>query len=270
MNAVDVLKQSFNFYKNLFNELFWIGVAAVSVPFLAGLMVVLTGQHGLFNVLAMLCGMLVSLYSILYVHQVSVSGERSFTHVFSVLPGKLVAYIKTILVMILCVAAAAIPTVMFLILSKQSPMLFSWLAIVGMVFCIWVFYRISLVVFVAILTNKSGFSAVERSSELVKNNPLFIRILLIYGAVTLLYLIPVIFAMRNWGTASLQLLIVESFLGVFAGQFYTVYFYRAYTVLNEQRPEGGVMTLDYAPPGPASDVQNPATDNDDNNKPEPK
>lgn len=270
MNAVDVLKQSFNFYKNLFNELFWIGVVAVSVPFLAGLMVVFTGQSGLFNVLGMLFGMLVSLYSILYVHQVSVSGERSFTQVFNVLPGKLVPYIKTVLVMILCVAVAAIPTALFLVFTKQNPVIFSLLTIVGMLFCIWVFYRISLVVFVTILTDKSGFAAVERSSELVKQNPLFIRVLLVYSLVTLLYIIPVIVALQYWGDASLQLLIVESLLGVFAGQFYSVYFYRTYTLLNEQRPEAGVMAMDDTPPGPAADVQNPVADDHDNNNPEPK
>lgn len=267
MNAIDVLKQSFNFYKNLFNELFWVGLAAVSVPFLAGLMVVMTGQYGLFNVLGMLSGMLVSLYSILYVHQVSVSGERSFTQVFNVLSGKLVPYIKTVLVMMLCVAAAAIPTGLFLVFTKQNPLIFSLLAIVGMLFCIWVFYRISLVVFVTILTDKSGFAAVERSSALVKKNPLFIRVLLVYSLVTLLYIIPVLFALRNWGDASIPLLIVESLLGVFAGQFYSVYFYRAYTVLNEQRPEAGVMVMDFVAP---DHTNIPEQDADDNNKPEPK
>lgn len=288
MNAVDVLKQSVNFYKNLFTELTTLGLYISGVVFINETMQYMGMGNGLFSFLTVLTTLFGSMFLVLYVDQFARHGARDFSPVFAPFKAKLWPYIKTLLLLFVLALICMLPVVMIISLLVNHKLIAFMLAGFAMVLLIWAVYRLVLFTNVVLLSDESGMAALQRSSDLAKANPLLLNALVIYIGITFLISLPEFFIGYIWGRESFQSVAYQSLINVFLVPFGTVYVYRLYILINEQRPLQ-VMTLDFAeqtqPPQaaaentdaaqgvePNADTANSVNveNTPDDNKPEPK
>ncbi|MCP5326950.1 MAG: hypothetical protein H7A09_11600 [Oceanospirillaceae bacterium] len=294
MNAVDILKQSFHFYKNLFSELTTLGLYIYGAVFIDELMQYIGLANPLTGFFAFLLVFFSPVFIVLYVHQFASGGGREFGLVWPSFKTKLWPFIKTILLLALFALLIFIPVGFMISLFSGNKVLGLLLALVCGVFVIWACYRISMVMNVVLLSEQSGLAAIQRSSDLAKDNPFMVSALLTYVVLFAVFGLPEFITAYLWGMDSFQTATYQCLIGVFLTPFGTVFLYRVYTLVNEERPLEA-MTLDFAaqpqnaaenqleqapegqevteannPDVNAADTQSAENHAADNNKPEPK
>lgn len=300
MNAVDVLKQSFNFYRNNFYQLIALGMYIAGATLLNKLAAYIGVPNPLTALLSMLAALIGPLYLILYVHQVSQDGNHAFSSVFGSLMPKLWPFFKTAIYLSVLGLVTILPQVMILNAVPDNKVLIFCLAAVLVVFVLWALYRMLMFTYVVLLGDQAGSDALVRSYKLSENNSLLRNCALLYFIlVAAIYVCGYVLA-SHWGGRSLPLFAYDFLIDVFFKTFVAVFLYRVYTLVNEERPLQA-MTLDFAaqpqnaaenqpeqapetqaaaqapavsgannPDVNTADIQSAESSAADNNKPEPK
>ena len=237
MTAIDVFKQSLNFYAQLFNKIFWLSVASSIVPLINSAIFGTAQPSGLGLLVMMLMSMFFSVYMMSLVHQYSTEQDDSLSSAFTLAVGKVMPVALTSIVMGLFLMLAVIPAAMvagILASGISDEVLKNTLmaAIIAVPVCM-IMYRCFFAAYYTLVDGLNPIEALKASNQQIKGNKLAFNGFMVLGALTGVYVLALLLLNLMIAVNPLLLGVFEFGLNVFVLPMFTVFIYRLFVVTKE-------------------------------------
>ncbi|MFT5592314.1 MAG: hypothetical protein ACI8SR_000673 [Oceanicoccus sp.] len=238
MTAVDILKQSFNFYGRLFNKVFWLSIASALSPLLMFFSMG-DGQPSLVGTfLVMAVSMFFSAYMMVLVHQFSQDQNDSLGDAFrltlkKVLPISGTSIIFGLGAMVIAIPAAIIGSLLASGIDNEQ-LQAGFVALVVAVPISFYLYRCFFAVYFTLLEGTTPFDALKASNTLIKKNVFIFRSFMLLSLIMLAYIVVVILISLMVAVGPMAQAILEFAVNVIVLPYFTIFIYRLFVVSKDQ------------------------------------
>lgn len=246
MTAVDILKQSFNFYGRLFNKVFWLSIASALSPLLM-FATMGDGQPSLVGtILVMAVSMFFSAYMMVLVHQFSQDQNDSLGDAFrltlqKVLPISGTSIIFGLGAMVIAIPAAIIGSLLASGIANEQ-LQAGFVALVVAVPISFYLYRCFFAVYFTLLDGTTPFDALKASNQLIKKNVFIFRSFMLLSLIMLAYIVLVILISLMVAVGPMAQAILEFAVNVIVLPYFTIFIYRLFVVSKDQFEQQAVDT----------------------------
>ncbi|GAA6135101.1 hypothetical protein NBRC116188_18910 [Oceaniserpentilla sp. 4NH20-0058] len=238
MTAVDILKQSLNFYGRVFNKVFWLSVASSIMPLLM-VAFVGGGQPSILGMLlVMVLSMFFSIYMLVFVHQFSKDQDDSLAAGFQLTLKKFFPVILTSMVFGLVTMLSMIPgAIVGSVLAsgiQDEQLQAGLIAIIAMIPMSFFLYRCFFAIYFTLTDGTSPIDALKASNQLTKKNKLIFRGFMLLTFIMLAYFVLLVLVGQMIAFGTMAIAILEFALQVIVMPLFTIFIYRMYEVAKEQ------------------------------------
>lgn len=236
--AVDILKQSFNFYGRLFNKVFWLSIASALLPLLMFLTMG-DGQPSLIgSLLVMAVSMFFSAYMMVLIHQFSQDQNDSLQDAFRLTLQKFLAITGTSIIfglgaVVIAIPAAIIGSLLAAGIADQQ-LQAGLVALIIAVPMSFYLYRCFFAVYFTLVEGTTPFDALKASNQLIKKNKFIFRSFMLLSVVMLVYIVAIVLIGLMVAVGPMAQAILEFSVNVVVLPYFTIFIYRLFVVSKQQ------------------------------------
>jgi hypothetical protein len=239
MNAIDVFKQSLNFYTRLFNKIFWLSVASSIVPLINAVIFGTAQPSGLGLLVMMLMSMFFSVYMMALVHQYSTEQDDSLSSAFTltvnkVLPVMLTSFVMGLFVMLAVIPAGLVGAILTSGISDEVLKNTLMVAVIAIPVCM-IMYRCFFAAYCTLVDGLNPVEALKASNQQIKGNKLAFNGFMVLGALTGVYALALLLLNLMIAVNPMILGMLEFVLNVLVLPLFTVFIYRLFVVTKESQ-----------------------------------
>ena len=246
--AVDILKQSFNFYGRLFNKIFWLSVAYSLLPMLIG-GAIMGGGAANNSIGIMLLGIAVAMftvcffyaYQVVLINQFSEDKNDSLKDALPIALSKTFPFVCSALALGFVFLIVTIPVAGIAgsylgedLTPESDPIKFMVISLIILAPIAWLAYRFIFVPFHVILNGSSIISAFGKSNQQVKSDWLVFRGLNVIGLIFIIYMVGLFLIQFMIALNPMLIAFVQFAFGILISPFFTIYLYRLFVVTQQK------------------------------------